>query len=45
MAAVPLLFGMLIERYGAGVLAFSFALSIGALVGLCMLPIWKSPPK
>ena len=38
MAAAPLLFGMLIERYGAGVLVFSSALSLAALVGLCMLP-------
>ena len=39
MAAAPLLFGILIERYGAGVLVFSSALSIAALVGLCTLRI------
>ena len=39
MAAAPLLFGILIERYGAGVLVFSSALSLAALVGLCTLPI------
>jgi hypothetical protein len=37
MAAAPLLFGLLIERYGAGVLVFSSALSLGALLGLCTL--------
>ena len=38
MAAAPLLFGVLIERYGAGVLIFSSALSVAALLGLCTLP-------
>lgn len=42
MAAAPLLFGMLIERYGAGVLVFSSGLSIAALIALCTLPISKS---
>ena len=42
MAAAPLLFGILIERYGAGVLVFSSALSIAALVGLCTIPISTS---
>jgi predicted MFS family arabinose efflux permease len=37
MAAAPLLFGLLIERYGAGALVFSSALSLGALIGLCTL--------
>jgi predicted MFS family arabinose efflux permease len=37
MAAAPLLFGLLIERCGAGVLVFSSALSLGALFGLCTL--------
>jgi predicted MFS family arabinose efflux permease len=37
MAAAPLLFGLLIERYGTGVLVFSSALSLGALIGLCTL--------
>jgi hypothetical protein len=37
MAAAPLLFGLSIERYGAGVLVFSSALSLGALFGLCTL--------
>jgi hypothetical protein len=39
MAAAPLLFGILIDWYGAGVLVVSSALSIAALVGLCALPI------
>jgi hypothetical protein len=38
MAAAPLLFGILIERYGAGVLVFSSALSAAAFLGLCTLP-------
>jgi hypothetical protein len=38
MAAAPLLFAMLIERYGAGVLLFSSGLNIAALLALCMLP-------
>jgi predicted MFS family arabinose efflux permease len=42
MAAAPLLFGILIEWYGAGVLIFSSAVSLAALVGLCTLPIGKS---
>ena len=42
MAAAPLLFGILIESYGAGVLIFSSSLSVAALVGLCTLPISKS---
>jgi MFS family permease len=42
MAAAPLLFGVLIERYGAGTLVFSSALSLAALVGLCTLRIGKS---
>jgi predicted MFS family arabinose efflux permease len=40
-AAAPLLFGMLIDRYGAGVLIFSSALSIAAFAGLCYLRISK----
>ena len=42
MAAAPLLFGMLIERYGVGALVCSSALSLAALVGLCTLRIGKS---
>ena len=38
MAAAPLLFGLMIEHYGAGVLIFSSALSLAALLGLCTLP-------
>jgi hypothetical protein len=41
MAAAPLLFGMLIERYGAGALIVSSALSLVALVGLCTLRIGR----
>ena len=44
MAAAPLVFGILVERYGAGVLVFSSLLSLAALLGLCTLPI-KSSPK
>lgn len=39
MAAAPLLFGILIDWYGAGVLIFSSALSVGALVALSTLRI------
>ena len=42
-AAAPLVFGMLIDRYGAGVLVVSSALSVGALLGLCWLRLGKSP--
>jgi len=38
MAAAPLLFGLLIERFGAGTLIFSSALSLAALLSLCALP-------
>ena len=38
-AAAPLLFGMLIDRYGAGALIFSSALGIAAFAGLCFLHI------
>jgi predicted MFS family arabinose efflux permease len=43
MAAAPLLFGVLIDRYGAGVLFFSSGLSIAAFVGLCTLPAGIAP--
>lgn len=39
-AAAPLLFGMLIDRYGAGALIFSSALGIAAFAGLCLLRKW-----
>jgi hypothetical protein len=42
MAAAPLLFGILIDWYGAGVLVFSSALSLGALIALCALHV---PPS
>jgi len=38
-AAAPLLFGMLIDKFGAGVLVFSSALNIAAFIGLCLLRI------
>jgi predicted MFS family arabinose efflux permease len=38
MAAAPLLFAMLIDRYGVGVLLFSSGLDIAALLALLMLP-------
>ena len=47
MAAAPLLFGLLIDRYGAGALFFSSGLSIAAFLGLCCLRIRNtvaSPP-
>jgi predicted MFS family arabinose efflux permease len=40
-AAAPLLFGLLIDRFGTGVLLFSSALSFAALVGLCTLRMKK----
>jgi predicted MFS family arabinose efflux permease len=42
MAAAPLLFGLLIDRYGAGMLFFSSGLSIAAFVGLCTIPVGKA---
>lgn len=39
MAAAPLLFGILIDWYGAGVLVFSSVLSIAALIALCALRV------
>jgi predicted MFS family arabinose efflux permease len=42
MAAAPLLFGLLIDRYGAGALFFSSGLSIAAFLGLCSLRIGKT---
>lgn len=42
MAAAPLLFGILIEHYGAGALVVSSGLSLTALIGLCMLRIGRS---
>jgi len=42
MAAAPLLFGLLIDRYGAGALFFSSGLSIAAFLGLCSLRIGKA---
>jgi MFS family permease len=40
-AGAPLLFAFLIERYGAGVLAFSAALMLGALAALLLVRIPK----
>jgi MFS family permease len=40
-AAAPLLFGILIEHYGAGALVVSSALAVVALGCLCSLPIHK----
>jgi len=42
MAAAPLLFDILIARYGAGALVFSSGLSLAALVGLCTLSSGRS---
>jgi predicted MFS family arabinose efflux permease len=44
-AAAPLLFGMLIDEFGAGVLVFSSALGIGGFIGLCLLPIERRPHR
>jgi predicted MFS family arabinose efflux permease len=44
-AAAPLLFGMLIDSFGAGALIFSSALSIAAFAGLCFLRVSRSKPK
>jgi len=41
MSAAPLLFGLLIDRYGAGALFFSSGLSLAAFAGLCTLRISK----
>jgi hypothetical protein len=40
--AAPLLFGMLIDKFAAGVLVFSSALSIAAFIGLCSLGIGEN---
>src|SRR5262245_12990928 len=44
-AAAPLLFGMLIDWFGVGVLVFSSALSIAAFTGLCSLPIERQSER
>jgi predicted MFS family arabinose efflux permease len=44
-AAAPLLFGMLIDKFGAGVLMLSSALSIAAFTGLCSLPIERQSKR
>jgi hypothetical protein len=44
-AAAPLLFGILIDRYGAGALIVSSALGVAALAGLCSLQVSAAPPK
>jgi predicted MFS family arabinose efflux permease len=41
MSAAPLVFGILIDVYGAGALFFSSGLSIAAFAGLCCLRISK----
>jgi predicted MFS family arabinose efflux permease len=43
MAAAPLLFGLLIDRYGAATLIFSSALSLAALLGLCTIRVGRRP--
>jgi MFS family permease len=45
MAAAPLLFGLLIDHYGARALFFSSGLSIAALAGLCSLRVGKPLPS
>ena len=44
MATAPLLFGLLIDRFGAGTLFFSSGLSIAAFLGLCSLRMGKAVP-
>jgi predicted MFS family arabinose efflux permease len=44
MALAPVLFAILIERFGAGSLLFSSGLDIAALLALCMLPNPAAPP-
>jgi MFS family permease len=43
-AGAPFGFSLLIDRYGAGVLAVSAALSVGAFAALCLLRVPKEPP-
>jgi predicted MFS family arabinose efflux permease len=43
MAAAPLVFGVLIDFYGASALIFSSALSLAAFAGLCTLRMGKTP--
>jgi len=45
MAAAPVLFGVLIDLYGAGALMVSSALSLAALAGLCSLRMSRAPPR
>jgi len=45
MAAAPLLFDVLIARFGAGALVFSSGLSLAALLGLCTLSSGHSDRK
>jgi hypothetical protein len=45
MAAAPVLFGILIDLYGAGALMVSSALSLAALAGLCSLRMSRAPPR
>src|SRR5215510_12308032 len=45
MAVAPLLFGILIDLWGVGVLMFSSGLSIAAFAGLCSLPMSKAVSK
>jgi hypothetical protein len=44
-AAAPLVFGMLIDWYGAGALIFSSGLGIAALAGLCSLRLARAALK
>jgi predicted MFS family arabinose efflux permease len=45
MAAAPVLFGILIDLYGAGALMVSSTLSLAALAGLCSLRLGRAPPR
>jgi hypothetical protein len=44
-AGAPLAFAVMIDRFGAGVLAVSSALSIGALLALMLLPMPATPER
>jgi MFS family permease len=44
-AVAPLMFGMLIDRYGAGALIVSSVLGIAALAGLCSLSVGATTTK
>jgi len=44
-AGAPLVFALLIDRFGAGVLVVSSALSVAALLALCLLQVPRPQPE